>query len=371
MPHFENNFILNQKTLNASHRTSYICDTMKWTLIYIILAMFTCSTAFSQNENWEEVKDNQTGISIKMPQTPSFNQENRLTVNGVVTKEIYTTTHKDIELVFEIQAVIGDDKKANVQAINNALKLVAIQNQGTQRKKQSFKKDGFLYNYSETPLMSGNLIRSIVFVYQKKLIHIYVKGNIIDVFDIDANYYLESWNIPNVTVLEENKKEKKDKTNKKNKEENIVVRKTDFDWEVIQFGDKIEVEFPGNPFKKQTFINRSRSEILIAAYSYTSIQDRLVYVATKRKYSNDEGQLSDEALYDYMTERMVANKKIKKPKEIESEAGRQYISTKFFKASRLKLIRINNIMYQFLVIGKRKNIYSDEVEYFFNQTNTF
>ncbi|MEZ5009745.1 MAG: hypothetical protein R2753_16475 [Chitinophagales bacterium] len=333
-------------------------------LIFLhILVVCQLSIAFAQNEVWVPVKDMISGVAVKMPQLPKYEQEELFTADGSIVKEIFSTEHNGVKLYFEVQPILSDAKKAHDEAINKAFKLIAIQNQGTPGKKQKLKKDDFTYHYVETPLVTGKLIRSVAFVYNERLIHIYMKGSIDAIFDIDANYYLASWSLPNIvetSVVET-------KTEAVEIDEEVLEQ---LNWISVELGDGISTKFPGKPFKKESFIERGKSDLLVTSFAYTALEDRLNYVATKRVYNSDEGQLTDDALFAFLTDRVVANKHLKKLKTIETNNGKQYVFSKGIRFYRLHLIRVDDTLYQFLVKGKRKSIYSPKADYFFNQTSS-
>ncbi|MEZ5003074.1 MAG: hypothetical protein R2730_08545 [Chitinophagales bacterium] len=345
----------------ASIGTTYICATMRLFLLYILIF---CQLSFSsaQNDVWVNVKDLTSGVAVKMPQLPKYDQEELFSEDGTIIKEIFSTRHNEVDMYFEIQPISGEGKKVQEEAINKAFQLIAIQNQGNPGKKQKLKKNGFPYQYIEIPLVTGKLIRSVAFVYNNRLFHIYMKGSINTVFDIDANFYLASWSLPQLvetTATDTN-------TEITSEENDLPIQ---LNWFSVPIDDQIFVEFPGKPFKKENFIEKGKNDIRITTYTYTDLDNRLNYVATKRTYNNDEGQLTDEALFTFLTDRVVAGKNLKKLNTLPSENGQQYIFSKGIRFYRLKLLRVEDTLYQFLVKGKRKSIYSPQVEYFFEHTN--
>ena len=161
---------------------------------FAILLMFSIgyNYCYAQLANWLPVGDIATGVQVKMPYSPTYENQDVLDGQRLVSLDIFFTNYKNVKLYFESQPVNTSAKKA----IQNSIQLIALQNQGNPGKRQTLKKFGQQYYYIETPLASGELIRSVLFVYELRLFHIYAKGSISDVYDDEANIYLNSWTIP-------------------------------------------------------------------------------------------------------------------------------------------------------------------------------
>ena len=354
-------------TLSITRLTHYICDVMKSIIIYSILFLSMVNYAFGQD--WHSVQHASTNVVVEFPKVPKLAEEKLYTKNGITKKTVYSTNFNNIEMVYHIEKLVNNEKKTIKSTVDRLIENTVVVLKGTTPKVIKKKDKGITYNYIETPLISGELVRSVVFVYNNYAYQLYTKGIITDVFNADGHRFLNSWNLEN-SATEQTKEKKKSKTAKIveefETEDSLIV------WESYQLSEQLEVQLPGVPFKQTTVVEGGAINSVIESYAYNAPKANLNFVITIQPYSNEQGQLTNASIYSYYLERIKKKKQFKLVKEEAVERpheGIEYVFSKGIQFYRLKLIRVNNVMYQFLIKGKRKSIYNEESAQFFNHIN--
>lgn len=350
-----------------THLTHYICSEMKSIFIYIVLLLGSVNFGFSQD--WLPVKHPSTEVEVQFPKVPKLEKQQVFTKDGITNRSTYSTEYNNIIMVFQAETLVNSNKKTIKNAIDRIIEQTTVQLKGNDPKILKKKKDGLTYYYIEIPLITGELARSTVFTFDKYLYQIYAKGIITDVFSQDGNTFLNSWMLPNA-IGEESFETTTDNFSEEKGTEAQTT--TSNEWLKYDLTNRLAVELPGNPFKKTTVLDNGSDDIVIDSYAFNEPKQSLNYVVTIRPYSIDQGQLTNASIYGYYLDQIIKNKHYKliseEPVERPHE-GVEYVFSKGIQFYRLKLIRVNNVMYQFLIKGKRKSIYNENSEYFFNNIN--
>jgi len=285
-----------------------------------------------------------------------------------VPKNIYSYKENGVAFYFEAIPLSERDLEGkNIsKKISRAVELLSLYHNGKVRKKEKLSKDGVDYVYIEVVLESGKKIRNVLFAERSKLVHLYAIGEVADVFGMDANYFLRSWKLG----------EKAPIVNQDETQEVISVEEiynspeTTFPdtWKRISIDKNIVAAFPATPFRRTTVVEFGTRDITIDAWSRHSDSYNLNFVITKRVYGSDEGQLSDDELYEYIIQQIVD---IKGLKRIDRGSMKrpgldcsEYVLAKGLKFYKIQLFRIDQTIYQVLVKGGRKNINKAEADRF-------
>ncbi len=333
----------------------------------IFLLIFFLSPLLSlmaQDEEWLSVTDIESDVSVLMPEMPKYEKAEDYFDEHLFSIDVFVLKMNNLDLHFETQSLNSFEKKAVKKTKERVIQLTAIRNNGKPGNKQVLSKDGSNYTYTEISLAGGGFIRSVLFDYNQRVIHVYVKGAKSNVFGIDANQFLGSWTLPEMKAPV-----KIDENSMSEEIEHVEIEEAN-NWFNIKIDQEIEVMFPDKPYKKTTIVQKNNNDVPITAYAYADKNGNHNYVVTQRKFGADEGQLKDEALYSYVLDQLIEQKKMKLIKddcfELDGLQGKTFIlsnRTKFFK---LQLLRIDDSIYQFMLKGKRKSVHDADSDLFFN-----
>jgi hypothetical protein len=331
---------------------------------FFLFLIFCCLATMSFAQDWVTVTNPDTDVQVSMPKVPKLEKEQVFTADGMVERTTFSTVYEKVTMVFQAETLPGSNKSSGKNAIQRMIENTTIFLKGSNPKSIRMKKDGIQYAYVEAPLITGEMMRSQVFVYENYVYQVYVKGVITDVFGDNANLFLNSWSMNQILKEITNAIESEDTTSAVS-----VPFVSALDWNVYTIEPALQVALPGNPVKKTTVVENGLNDIVVNAISYVNPEYRINYSVTIRPFTIDQGQLTNSTIYGYYLERIRVNKKLKLVNHAEidfPEEGREYVFSKGIQFYRLKLIRANDVMYQFCIKGKRKSIFNEESEHFFN-----
>jgi hypothetical protein len=319
----------------------------------------------SFTQDWVTVTNPNTEVQVSMPKVPKLEIEQLFTADGIVDRTTFSTIYENVTMVFQAETLPGSDKKSQKNAIDRMIENTTIFLKGSNPKSIRMKIDGIHYTYVETPLITGEMLRSHVFVHENFVYQVYVKGVITDVFGDNANLFLNSWSMNSIL------KEISDAIDMDEQDTTQVALPfiSALDWNTYSIEPGLQFMLPGSPVKKTTIVENGLNDIEVNAIAYVNPEHKINYSVTIRPFTRDQGQLTNATIYSYYLERIRVNKKLKLVNKIDvdfPQEGKEYVFSKGIQFYRLKMIRANDTMYQFCIKGKRKSIYNQESEYFFN-----
>jgi hypothetical protein len=325
-----------------------------------------------QEESWMEVTAVGTRVSVSMPSLPKYEKKSFYYEQQPLVKEVYSLAYRSMDMFFEHQPQEDESKKAVSRAMKKVTDLLAIRYKGKPVKTASLSREGVDYRYVEIELSNGDITRSVQFAESGRLYHIFTRGSKAMSYGLDANEFLQSWKIgeqpaqfTDAAGIEEDAVQAGDLP-----DANDAGSPLPPTWQEVKIDDAVTAYFPEKPFRRNTVIEMGRRDIIVTAFSRHADSHALNFVVTRREFGPDEGQLSDDDLYNYMIGQAV---KLNRLKLNSSTAARmagtdctEYILSKGIRFYKLRIFRIGETVYQAMVKGKRKNINEEVAARFFH-----
>lgn len=336
----------------------------------VLLAMLGCLAAVqAQDRSWIDVPAHQAAVRVEMPGDPLFRKETVLVGGDWSNKDVYSLKTAALDLYFEVTPLpAGMSSRDRNREPGRALERLAMKFGGSLAQEEKLEKNDVTYQYAAMGIPSGELVRQVAFVYGESLHHLYVIGTTSSVFGLDANYYLQSWKTAVTAHAEETAVETPVPQQPEPVEAETMPVYNDT-WIKVDLDSTLQAAFPAAPFRKTTVVHFGTRHFGVTSWSRNHDKSRLNFVITQRVYGTGEGQLDNEALYDFVRDRLVDLKRLKVHQEQRVRRpgidSREIVFSKGLRFYRVQVFRRGDTLYQALVKGGRKSIYKPEAERFF------
>lgn len=342
----------------------YLC-LMRYGILLIFLAFLGGHMAAAQDRPWVKVPDNETGVFVQMPDLPAFEQRRTWLIGRLFSQDIFSASADRLLMRYEI-TTLGDLETKAYSAIRKEAQKELMARTGCEiQKREKLIKDKLKYTYFEATLQSGHLIRGVVFIERGKMFMIWLEGAMSEAYSIQANRFLGSWELGAPVYLPEISQ---------HEDGTIEISEPDIygtDWTTVDINEDFQASFPDIPFHRRVFLELDRWDAEIDTYSRFSEKGRLHFVVTVRPYGSEEGYLHDKALYEYVLLQILSATKFKLHDRssiaLNGYAAEAFVLSKGLRFYRFVIVRKGDQLYQCMVKGKRKSIYSAESEQFFSQ----